>query len=256
MGKIMAIWAIVPVKPFRRGKSRLAAALDEENRMSLNHCLVENTLETLKSIPEIEHVLVVSRDPQVLSLARACKARTIQESGSPQLNQALERASLFARRNAVRTVLVVPADLPFINSLDIVDLLQLGKTPPIVVISPDRHRKGTNALLISPPDLLKFQFGEDSFQKHVNQAIQSRARLAIFERPALALDLDLPEDLLLVRHQMQALDDMSLVRYSGADHAPAINREVEFETSPHPCTDTMLSLQIGDRDAKFNPENA
>ena len=49
----MTLWAIVPVKPLRRGKSRLADILSQDERTDLNRHLLENTLNTLNSLPEI-----------------------------------------------------------------------------------------------------------------------------------------------------------------------------------------------------------
>ena len=244
----MTVWAIVPVKPLRRGKSRLSVALDEDDRLALNHCLLENTLITLKAIPQVEHVLVVSRDPQALTLARSHQARTIQESGAPHLNQALERATLFARRYSVSAVLVVPADLPLINTLDIEAVLELAKNPPVVVISPDRHRRGTNALLISPPDLLQFQFGPDSFRKHSDQAMRVGARLEICDRPSIALDLDLPEDLLLVRRQMQMLDALLVEGLPTSLSENELGSNGAKEKTSNPCSDYLESISSGGQD--------
>ena len=81
----MAIWAIVPVKPLRRGKSRLADTLNEDERAELNSQLLKHTLETLKESPRVEETLVVSRDPKVLAIANDLDARTIREDGSPEL---------------------------------------------------------------------------------------------------------------------------------------------------------------------------
>jgi len=67
------------------------------------------------------------------------------------------------------------------------------------VIAPDRHEQGTNALLISPSGLIEYDFGENSFQRHCEQAKKSGARLEIVNLPSLGLDLDLPEDLELIR---------------------------------------------------------
>ena len=58
----MALWAIVPVKPLRRGKSRLAPVLSEDDRAELNQRLLLHTVDLLKGLPEIVDVLVVSRD--------------------------------------------------------------------------------------------------------------------------------------------------------------------------------------------------
>jgi 2-phospho-L-lactate guanylyltransferase (CobY/MobA/RfbA family) len=68
-----------------------------------------------------------------------------------------------------------------------------------VVIAPDRHEKGTNALLISPTGLIEYDFGENSFERHCERARAAGARLEIVNLPALGLDLDVPEDLELVR---------------------------------------------------------
>jgi len=37
----MTLWAIVPVKPLRRGKSRLSGMLSEDERAHLNEVLLE-----------------------------------------------------------------------------------------------------------------------------------------------------------------------------------------------------------------------
>jgi 2-phospho-L-lactate guanylyltransferase len=57
----MTYWAIVPVKPLRRAKSRLAGVLSDDERALLSQHLLQHTLGVLKEIPEIERTLVVSR---------------------------------------------------------------------------------------------------------------------------------------------------------------------------------------------------
>ena len=104
----MTLWAIVPVKPLRRGKSRLANVLSFNERTDLNRHLLENTLDTLKGIPEIEQTLVVSRDSEALAMARELGARTVQENKHSDLNIALARATVVARTYATRGVLILP----------------------------------------------------------------------------------------------------------------------------------------------------
>ncbi len=201
----MALWAIVPVKPLRRGKSRLSSILSEDERAALNYYLLSHTLDTLRDIPEIEHVLVVSRDPSALALARDHGARTVQENGAPELNVALARATVLAKNYATRGVLIVPADLPLITPQDIRYMLGFVHDPPVVVIAPDRHRLGTNALLVCPVGVIPYDFGPNSFQRHCELARQAGARLEICELPSLALDVDLPEDLDLVSEELEDL---------------------------------------------------
>ncbi len=195
----MTLWAIVPVKPLRRGKSRLAGALSEDERTELNRNLLQNTLKTLCELKELEEVLVVSRDPAALTIARNYGARTVREDGQPELNTALKRATVVAQVYATRGVLVLPADLPLISREDVLTLIGRATDPPVIVIAPDRHEKGTNALLISPSGLIEYDFGENSFQRHCELARNAGARLEIVNLPSLGLDLDLPEDLELVR---------------------------------------------------------
>ena len=195
----MTLWAIVPVKPLRRGKSRLAATLTEDERAELNRMLLERTLRTLTDLKEVEEVLVVSRDSSALAIARDLGARTVQEDGAPSLNTALKRATVVAQIYASRGVLVIPADLPLLSREDVLALLERAVDPPVVVIAPDRHEKGTNALLLSPANLIEYDFGADSFARHCERARKAGARLEIVKLPSLGLDLDLPEDLELIR---------------------------------------------------------
>jgi len=199
----MTLWAIVPVKPLRLGKSRLAEMLSEDERADLNGRLLVHTLTTLAEIPEIEHVLVISRDPAALSLARSHGARTVQENGNPQLNLALARATVVVKNYHTHGVLIVPADLPLLTPQDLRLMLDHATNPPVVVVAPDRHKEGTNGLLICPVGLIEYEFGPGSFQRHCAQAIKAGARLEIVDLPSLALDMDLPEDLDQVSQELE-----------------------------------------------------
>ncbi len=196
----MTLWAIVPVKPLRRGKSRLAGTLNENERTELNRALLQHSLETLSGVSGVDEVLVVSRDPNALAIAREHGARTVQEDGAPHLNTALKRATVVAQVYATQGVLILPADLPLVTREDIQTLLDRAVKPPVVVIAPDRHGKGTNALVIAPAGLIEYDFGENSFQRHCERVKQAGARLEIVELPSLGLDLDEPEDFELVKN--------------------------------------------------------
>lgn len=202
----MSLWAIVPVKPLRRGKSRLSGVLSEEERTFLNYTMLANTLKALAGVSEVDHVLVVSRDSGALALARDFNAKTVQEDGSSDLNTALRRATIVAQLYAAQSVLVLPDDLPMITTESIQGLINLGNKPPVVVIAPDRRKDGTNGLLINPAGLIDYRFGPGSYQRHVEQAQRYRVRVEVCEDPALTLDLDSPEDLELLR-KMELLQD-------------------------------------------------
>lgn len=200
----MTFWAIVPVKPLGRGKSRLAGVLTQEERLDLNSQLLIHTVDILRDIPEIEHVLVVSRDQSALSLARAHGARTVQENGAPELNIALTRATMVAKSYATRGILIIPSDLPMITKEDVYAMFDRVQDPPVVIVAPDRRKEGTNALLVCPVGLIEYDYGPNSFERHCQNALQAGARLEICELPSLALDMDLPEDLELVSDELES----------------------------------------------------
>ncbi len=197
----MSLWAIVPIKPLRRGKSRLSTILSEEERAQLNHQLFINTINVLRDVKSISDILVVSRDSDVLTEARDMDVRTVTENGTPELNNALRRASLFSKNFSTEGVLIVPADLPLLTPHDVESFLQARTQPPMIVISPDRRRKGTNMLLIDPADLISFSYGQDSFEKHQELASLRGAQVITFENERIALDLDVPEDFELLRER-------------------------------------------------------
>jgi 2-phospho-L-lactate guanylyltransferase len=203
----MSLWAIVPVKPLRRGKTRLAGVLSEDEREMLNLSLLGHTMLVLRQVKEIQQILVVSSDTAVLALAREHGARTVLEDGNPGLNTALHRATKVAQLYAAQGVLILPSDLPLLTKEDVEELIKQAEPSPVVVIAPDRRNEGTNALLVKPTGLIDYQFGDNSFFKHTTQARKFNINLKIINSPTLGLDLDFPEDLELLRqHQTQQVN--------------------------------------------------
>ena len=72
----------------------------------------------------------------------------------------------------------------------------------VVAIVPDRHGTGTNALALAPPDVFAPAFGPDSCARHVSRARASGISFALERVESLALDLDTPEDMSLLRDRL------------------------------------------------------
>ena len=113
----MNVWAIVPVKPLSRAKSRLADELSPEERELLATNLLMRTVGVL--LPLLDGVLVISRDSKALSMVRDLGAQTVQESGAPELNNAIYRATQVLKARRTDAVLIVPADMPLLSPADI-----------------------------------------------------------------------------------------------------------------------------------------
>jgi 2-phospho-L-lactate guanylyltransferase len=196
----VSLWAVVPVKPLDQAKSRLAGALSPVERVALVQQLLERTLDVLRQVPAIAEIVVATSDPGVAAWARREGYRVLREVGEPDLNGALAVATRSAQSHRVDAVLIVHADLPRVTPADVVKLAAFtAGGAPVVVVAPDRHGRGTNALLCAPPGLIEYRFGEDSYAQHCAQAQAAGARLEICSTPGLALDLDVPEDLEVLR---------------------------------------------------------
>lgn len=201
----MPLCAIIPVKPLKRGKSRLSGILSVEEREQLNKNMLRRVLNCIQQIPEISFYIVVSYDPATLSIAREMGAKTVLESKVTNLNRALRKATAAARAYNATSVLILPADLPLINKSDIQQFINLGHSSPCIVISSDNKQNGTNALLVNPIGSIAYNFGEWSFRKHIEQTQRNKINIIVADIQNLKFDLDLPEDLKILKSMKQAI---------------------------------------------------
>ena len=190
--------AIIPVGAIEGAKSRLGAVLDAEERRDLALRLAETTVSAAVATPGIDETLVVTPDDEVRDLALRAGARPLRQRGGG-LNDGLRQARDEAVAAGARAILVLPIDIPRVSSALLEPLVGLaGGSEPLVAIVPDRHGRGTNALLVSPPDVIEFSFGGDSKDAHVGAARVVGARVEVLDGP-LTLDIDTPEDLLIAQ---------------------------------------------------------
>ncbi len=139
----------------------------------------------------------------MLAIAASAGARPVLQQ-SRGLNPALQEAR---DPIAADRLLIIPADLPAVTATVLGQVLATGDRAgrPSVVLAPDRHGRGTNALLLDPPDVIDPAFGGDSRAGHAWLA--SSADAAFDEVPdVLALDVDTPDDLLLAEAEAIGVD--------------------------------------------------
>ncbi len=188
----MTTWFLIPVKRLDRAKSRLAAVLPRRARIRLAWLLTRRTLWVITRVSEI-HPLVISADLRVLALARSMRMDVYFDLWE-DLNHALTAARRYAVRHGAETIGVLPIDLPHLTPEAIRALLQAGFLNRGLVLVPDQHAQGTNALLIRPPEAIPFQFGPGSLTAFQAQAEAQGLPVCLFYHEALAFDLDTEAD--------------------------------------------------------------
>ncbi|MFK8251359.1 2-phospho-L-lactate guanylyltransferase [Ancylobacter terrae] len=188
------IWALVPVKEFSRAKHRLAPALPPAARADLARAMLEDVLAALAGTPGLAGILVVSREPEAWSLARAVGAQAIAEPAGSDLNATVAAGIGHLARLGAAGMLVVPGDIPAATPAEFASLLAAHGEGRAVTLVAARDG-GTNALLAAPPDLLPVAYGPASFERHLLHARAAGIEPRVRELPGIGLDLDTPDDL-------------------------------------------------------------
>jgi 2-phospho-L-lactate guanylyltransferase len=185
------MFTIIPAKPFRQSKTRLAASLSGAQRVNLSRRLL---LRTIYLARQVGNVVVVSRSQAVRQVAKTAGAWALVEMGIG-LNTALEQSIAWVSTQNSQAALIIPADLPLLTLADLSGLISVAGPAPAVVIAPCRHGTGTNALLLKPPGIIALRFGPNSFQKHQEAVSATGLNPIIYHSATIGLDLDTPEDL-------------------------------------------------------------
>jgi 2-phospho-L-lactate guanylyltransferase len=197
--------AILPVKTFGRAKQRLTGGFGD--RPGLAAAMVADVLDALAAVPELDEVIVVT--------AQAVSADTdvliVHDPVEAGQSAAAERGIETAVQRGAERVLLVPGDCPALDPREVDELVAGAMSAPDVVIVPDRHGSGTNALLLAPPDAIAPSFGPGSRERHEEAAAASGARWRVAEPRSLVLDVDTAEDLAALRVALDA-------RTGGAAH--------------------------------------
>jgi 2-phospho-L-lactate guanylyltransferase len=190
--------AVVPVKRFELAKQRLSERLRPQHRELVAQAMVEDVLSTLVLAPELAGVLVVTNEPSVRQLAGRLGAAVESDPYESGQSAAASVGIRYALAAGLDRVLLVPGDCPGIDLAELSVLLgdrADGDGDASVVIVPDRHGTGTNALLLSPPDAIAPAFGPGSFARHRELADAVGATWTVGRPETLLLDVDTPDDL-------------------------------------------------------------
>jgi 2-phospho-L-lactate guanylyltransferase len=207
------IVALVPVRSLADGKTRLSAALSPEARSALTRRMLKGVVRAALDSGAVGPVAVVSPDPAALAMAAVegtAVVPLLQDPARFGLNGALAQGREWALSRRAAAVLILFGDLPLITPDDVRNLVR--RDAP-VVLAPDRHGTGTNAMLLRLGGAegqrgprarrggtkgFRFGFGPGSYARHVDEAHRLGLDVATALTTGTAFDLDTPDDLRLL----------------------------------------------------------
>ena len=193
--------AILPVKSFAQAKQRLRHELAAHDRRALVEAMFADALVALGRVPNLERIVVVSGDRVAQRIAGGYGASVVEDDERGH-NTAASRGVELLLEDQIERALLVPGDCPLLSPDDLTALLTHPAGERSALIVPDRHGTGTNALLLTPPDVLAPSFGPDSCRRHLADASAAGVPAEVVELESLALDVDTPEDLEALRRKL------------------------------------------------------
>ncbi len=196
--------AVLPVKSFGRAKQRLDAAVGQPDRGELAAAMLADVLAALRAAGGLAELIVVTAEPRAEAAARSAGAHVVDDPVEAGQSGAAARGVTAAIARGAERVLLVPGDCPALDPGEVGRLLA-GYAGAELVIVPDRHGSGTNALRITPPGAIDPSFGPGSFARHAALGVAAGLAVRVAQAPSLALDVDTPGDLAALRERLSAL---------------------------------------------------
>lgn len=196
-GAAVTVFAALPVKDLVNAKQRLVPALAPDERHDLAAAMLEDVLDALGAVEGVA-VHLVTRDPEVLALARRRGTPCITESANRGHTEAVALGQRVAAERGFGRFLTIPGDVPCASAEEVRALIAALGGAPSAAFVPSGSGFGTNAVLLAPPEAMPLKFGEPSFANHLDAARALGLVPTVLELPGIGLDVDAPEDLRLL----------------------------------------------------------
>jgi len=188
--------AILPIKSFGAAKQRLAGLLGSGARQALVQAMFQDVLASLRQVPELDAIAVVTANLMAERAAHGEGVLLLRDEHEAGHSDAALIGVAHALEHGFERVLLVPGDTPLLDPDELGAMLRGAERDEIgLVVVPDRHGTGTNALLLHPPTAIEPAFGPGSCERHRDLASAAGVSCRVDALPSLAMDVDTPEDL-------------------------------------------------------------
>lgn len=151
--------------------------------------MLVDVLNAVNQSKMVSRTIIVTPDNTVLKGIYSRNVEIIGEADGRGLNMALKRAVVYSLRHGASSLLILPADIPLTTKNDIEQIIDSTSDHGIVIV-PSKDGLGTNALALTPPDVISTAFGSNSFQSHLNLAQINKIPTKVLRIDRVSLDID------------------------------------------------------------------
>ena len=195
------MWCIIPIKSLNQAKHRLKHVLYPDERQEFFKAMFEDVLSTMMSVPDFEQVAVATVCPAACIIAKKYGAIVLSTSQDEGQTAAVERSAKILDARGITSMLVIPGDVPLVTVEEIKIVLDLHEKAPSMTIVPAQDELGSNCIALSPTIAAPLRFGPNSYFPHLETARKLGLSLQSPKLTGLGLDIDTPEDLLVLSRQ-------------------------------------------------------
>ena len=186
------MWAIIPINEFSRSFTRLSSVLDLEQRTELAKNLSSRLIQILLAVDEVEKIVLFTCEKNWPGEMQHSKLVLRKDEDKKPLKQKIDSVADWAYGLGAKKMMYLSIDLPIVEKKDITQIIDSHKHGLTLVQA--KKDGGTNALIADLPRKINFQFGADSFRKHLEAAKLEKLKTNIQSTEGLSFDLDDHDD--------------------------------------------------------------
>ena len=186
------MWAVIPINSFLKTMTRLSKILDQNKRIELTKMMADQMINYLTDIPEIEKIVLLTNESQWVKTYQNNKIIHCEDKASIGLKENINHTADWLHQQGVKRMLYVSIDLPFVLKDDLIELID-QHTQGLTIVEAKKDG-GTNALIIDLSYSMKFQFGKNSFERHIKKAKSLGIETKVLQIEGLSFDLDNVDD--------------------------------------------------------------
>jgi 2-phospho-L-lactate guanylyltransferase len=186
------MWAIIPINNFTRSFGRLSPILNQDERIQLAKYLSTRLIHILLELNGIQKIMILTSETNWSEKIKHPKLVIHKEKNNKAFKSKIDSAADWACEMGAKQLMYLSIDIPLVEKNDIKAMIDSHNEGLTIVEA--KKDGGTNALICELPRRFDFQFGKNSFFKHLKAAELKKVDTNIQHIDGLSFDLDDQDD--------------------------------------------------------------